>query len=137
MNIEIVRISDVFGNLFINGKYECVVYEHKEKKIKKGLYEIGLRTYGGFHKRYIKRFPLIHTGMLWVRAVKDRRNILFHVGNRSIDTRGCILPGRGVGKINSEVSVLESQHAYISFYCKVMAGMQGSQKVYLYIREDV
>ncbi len=89
------------GLFFINDKFECYTLEDEDRTIKKfgetripdGTYRITLRTIGGFHKRYTKKFGSFHHGMLWVRDVPEFEYILIHIGNTDDDTAGCLLVG--------------------------------------------
>lgn len=58
----------------------------------------------------------------WCYIVNDvplRSHILFHAGNTSDDTRGCILLGRSIGKINGENAVLNSRVAIRNFHTEL------------------
>lgn len=46
-----------------------------------------------------------------VQDVLDRNGIVFHVGNVSDDTQGCILPGLNIGKLWDKAAVLKSRIA--------------------------
>ena len=52
-----------------------------ETRIPAGTYKITLRTTGGFHGRYEKKYGQMHKGMLWVRDVPNFEYILIHTGN--------------------------------------------------------
>ena len=109
MKLHVVRFSSqkdsTLGLLFneSEGKREFLCYtledEHRDNKIMHetripaGTYEITLRTVGGYHGRYSKRFPDFHEGMLWVRDVPGFEYILIHCGNDDDDTSGCLLLG--------------------------------------------
>ena len=73
--------------------------EHREGKvmhetrIPAGTYKITLRTTGGFHGRYLKKYGSMHKGMLWVRDVPGFEYILIHTGNTDEHTSGCLLVG--------------------------------------------
>ena len=64
-----------------------------ETRIPSGTYEITLRTTGGFHGRYTKKYGDMHKGMLWVRDVPGFEYILIHTGNTDEHTAGCLLVG--------------------------------------------
>ena len=64
-----------------------------ETRVPAGTYNITLRTEGGFNKKYSKRFPGIHKGMLWVRDVPNFEYILIHCGNTDDHSAGCLLVG--------------------------------------------
>lgn len=63
-------------------------------RIPAGHYKIRVRTHGGFHARYGGRYPW-HRGMLELEDVPGFSDILIHIGNNHIDTRGCLLVGYG------------------------------------------
>ena len=89
------------GRLYADGEFLCWTLEnpkHKKKiwgdtRIPAGVYNIKLRTAGKFHRRYKKRFPDIHKGMLHLQDVPNFKYILIHCGNSKKDTHGCILTG--------------------------------------------
>jgi len=108
MKLRVVRYnsSDDFtlGMLLdeTNGKhFLCYTLEdeHRDKKvmhetrIPAGTYNITLRTVGGFHGRYTKKYGDMHKGMLWVRDVPGFEYILIHTGNTDEHTSGCLLVG--------------------------------------------
>lgn len=47
----------------------------------------------------------------WATVGIARSTILFHRGNVDEETRGCILLGKGRGKVNNEPAVIRSQEA--------------------------
>ena len=75
MEIRLKRIADngdaSISLFYIDDVFQCFVIEdeHRTKKvygetrIPKGVYEIGLRSEGGFHSRYSKKFS-DHKGLL-------------------------------------------------------------------------
>ena len=109
MNLEVVRFSSesdsTNGLLFYTtgGKRKFLAYtledEYRKEKvmhetrIPAGTYKVTLRTVGGFHSKYIKRYGDMHKGMLWVRDVPGFEYILIHTGNTDEHTSGCLLLG--------------------------------------------
>ena len=109
MKLEVLRISSqedsTNGILFdiTDGKREFLCYtledEHRdvkkygETRVPAGTYNITLRTVGGFHGRYLKKYGEMHKGMLWVRDVPNFEYILIHTGNTDEHTAGCLLLG--------------------------------------------
>lgn len=65
-----------------------------ETRIPAGRYRLTLRTWGGFHNRYKRKFN-DHIGMIWVRDVPNFQFILWHIGNFETNTDGCLLLGEG------------------------------------------
>ena len=109
MNLEVLRFSSeedsTSGLLFdvTNGERKFLAYtledEYREEKemhetrIPAGTYNVTLRTVGGFHTRYTKKYGDMHKGMLWVRDVPGFEYILIHTGNTDEHTSGCLLLG--------------------------------------------
>ena len=63
-----------------------------ETRIPEGTYNVKLRTEGGFHNRYSKKFGVPwHKGMLHVQDVPGFEYILIHTGNTDENTMGCLL----------------------------------------------
>lgn len=131
--LEVLRYStcptDTLGLLSLVGEgskqFYCYTLEdtaHAQKiagdtRIPAGQYELSLRTAGGFHSRYSELFPDMHKGMIWVRNVPNFEHILWHIGNTSIDTRGCLLLGDSARQNRAGPGQLvESKHAYARVY---------------------
>ena len=87
-----------------------------ETCIPPGEYNVTLRTEGGFHTRYSKKFSDIHQGMLWIRDVPNFEYILIHVGNTDDNTEGCVLLGENAHLDFGENRVLSSVKAYRRIY---------------------
>ena len=98
VNLLIIRntFSEVstIGKLFLNGEWLCDTLENPYLNnqrniscIPEGQYKVRLRT-----ARESATKDYLH---LLVQDVPDRSLVLFHVGNKSSDTRGCILVGIG------------------------------------------
>ena len=98
--INLLLIRDTFskestiGELFINGERICDTLENSWQDnqrniscIPEGVYPVRIRL-----PRESATRDYMH---LLVKDVKDRDYILFHIGNKSSDTRGCILVGLG------------------------------------------
>ena len=108
MKLQVLRFSSqkdsTSGLLFdITNGIEFLCYtledEYREEKIMtetripQGTYKIKLRTVGGMDKKYSKRYPGIHKGMLEVCDVPNFKYILIHCGNTDDHTAGCLLVG--------------------------------------------
>ena len=98
--INLLLIRDTYteestiGELFLNGERMCDTLERPYFNnlrniscIPEGVYPVRLRL-----PRESATRDYMH---LLVKDVKDRDYILFHIGNKSSDTRGCILVGLG------------------------------------------
>ena len=147
MELEVLRVSSqddsTNGILFdITGgqrKFLCYTLEdeHRETKvmaetrIPAGTYRITLRTVGGHHSRYIKKYGDMHKGMLWVRNVPNFEYILIHTGNTDEHTAGCLLVGdsqqANFGDSNGFVG--SSTQAYKRIYPPIAAVLEAGEEV--------
>jgi hypothetical protein len=108
MKLEVLRFSSqkdstngILFNVTEGREFLCYTLEdeYRDEKIKgetripAGTYKITLRTVGGFHGRYEKKYGEMHKGMLWVRDVPNFEYILIHTGNTDEHTAGCLLVG--------------------------------------------
>ncbi len=126
MKISVERIfSDddaTISTLWVDGRFICFGLEDEyredkipgETRIPAGEYKITLRTVGGFHTRYGRKFPEFHKGMLWIRGVPNFEYILIHIGNTDEHTAGCLLVGEGAIRTESYESL--SQLARMKSY---------------------
>lgn len=122
------------GLLFIDCEFECYTLEDEgrsvkvwgETRIPDGTYKIELRTEGGFHKRYTKKFSL-HKGMLWIKDVPNFEYVLIHIGNDDDDTAGCLLVGTTADKDKGFIGA--SANAYKGLYPKVLSAIEDGQEV--------
>jgi hypothetical protein len=144
MEINVLRYSDngesTLGLMFIDGKFECYTLEDEartnkvfgETRIPEGEYEILLRTEGGHHARYIRRFGDMHFGMLHLQDVPGFQYILIHIGNDDDDTAGCLLVGSKVNNNQYGVGYLEaSTDAYTKMYEKVKNELLNDKPVHV------
>lgn len=121
------------GKLYLDDKFECYTLEDEprtkkvygETRIPAGTYKITLRTEGSFHERYLKRFPVFHVGMLWVRNVPGFEYILIHCGNTDKDTAGCLLVGKSV----DNWALINSTEAYENLYKQVASALLNKEEV--------
>lgn len=130
--------ESTIGSLRIDGRLQCYTLEdpyHKikvigETRIPEGEYKLALRTYGGFHQRYNKKFAAWHDyGMIEIMQVPNYTNILIHIGNWPGDTEGCLLLGQEAG-INA---IHNSTKAYRAFYKIVATELSKGKSVTLHI----
>ena len=157
MRLDVLRYSsqgnDSLGLLFVDGVFECYTLEDEfrdlsagaekvmhETRIPEGTYEIGLRTVGGMHRRYLYHSDTgireIHKGMLWVRDVPHFQYVLIHCGNDEKDTSGCLLVGSTANNNRYEKGFIgESRTAYKRFYPRVVAAIERAERVIICYRD--
>ena len=105
--------------------------EYREEKVKgetripAGTYKITLRTTGGFHARYTKKYGSMHKGMLWVRDVPNFEYILIHTGNTDEHTAGCLL----VGDTQKDGFTGASTSAYKRIYPPIAEALESGDEV--------
>ena len=148
MKINLVRTQmgkdATNGLLFINGIFECYTLEdqYQAKKVygetcvPEGTYEITLRTVGGFHEHYKKKYSW-HKGMLWIRNIPEFEYVLFHLGNTDENTAGCVLVGNTQQDldVSKDGFIGSSGDAYKNFYPKVAKELLQGNKVTLEITQ--
>lgn len=147
--IHLIRFSSeddsTLGALFDNEKRLLAFTIEDEKReiklpgetrIPSGRYQLRLRTWGGFHERYSKKFPDIHKGMIEVCRVPGFSDILVHIGNTDADTEGCILLGAKSVENRFRNGCLEySEQSYLRVY-PILSEMIQKGDVYLMIHDD-
>lgn len=142
MKITVKRfLSDndsTVSRILIDETHECFGLEDEfreekvpsETRIPAGTYQVGVRTVGGFHTRYSRRFQDFHKGMLHILEVPNFTFILIHCGNTDEDTAGCLLVGSSVNIVVGDLSIGGSRVAYRKFYPKVIqAALEGSLEI--------
>lgn len=105
MKLKLLRYGHVLNHssgsaLSINGDFHCHTVEDEpreqkvygETRIPAGTYQIKLRTVGGMHTRFTKKYPW-HKGMLWLQDVPNFSWVYLHPGINEAQTDGCILVG--------------------------------------------
>lgn len=147
MKILVNRIKSnddaTVSTISIDGDFECFGLEDqfneikvpKETRVPAGIYDIELRTIGGFHGRYASKFPDFHKGMLQIMDVPNFDYILIHIGNTSDNTEGCLLVGCGANTLGG-ISIQSSKIAYTRLYKKVIKAAMGGQLVIEFIDND-
>ena len=109
MKLKVLRFSSqedsTSGLLFLEEnsklKFLCYTLEDEKRSLKvrgetrvpAGVYQIKLRTEGGHHERYTKKYGSMHKGMLHIIDVPNFKWILIHTGNTDEHTAGCLLVG--------------------------------------------
>tara|TARA_R110002020_G_scaffold366679_1_gene578697 strand:- start:166 stop:645 length:480 start_codon:yes stop_codon:yes gene_type:complete len=102
-----------------------------ETRVPAGIYNIGLRTEGGFHSKYSKKYFSIHVGMLHVLDVPNFEYILIHTGNTDEHTAGCLLVGDSQENNNiiNDGFVGKSVNAYKRIYPKIAKAIEQGEEV--------
>ena len=102
-----------------------------ETRIPKGVYQLGLRTTGGYTQRYAKKFPNMHKGMLHVLNVPGFEYILIHCGNTDEHTAGCLLVGDSQenNQITEDGFIGKSTQAYKRIYPAIAEALRKKQEV--------
>jgi hypothetical protein len=147
MELEVLRFSSqddsTNGILFdvTGGKRKFLCYtledEYREEKVSgetripAGTYRVTLRTTGGFHGRYVKKYGDMHKGMLWVRDVPNFEYILIHTGNTDKHTAGCLLVGdsQQANFGSSDGMVGSSVTAYKRIYPPIAEALEKGESV--------
>ena len=126
------------GLFFIGEKFKCYTLEDEKRTVKvwgetcipDGKYKVELRTEGGFHSRYLKKFGSdFHKGMLHVTNVPNFEYILIHVGNDDDDTAGCLLVGSTADKDKGFIG--GSVKAYKEIYKEISEALLNGEEVYI------
>ncbi len=126
------------GLFFVGNKFECFTLEDEERTVKvygetcipDGRYKVELRTEGGFHQRYLKKFgESFHKGMLWIKDVPNFKFVLIHIGNTDEDTAACLLRGSTADKDRGYIGA--SKNAYVDLYPKIANAILEGEDVYI------
>ena len=156
MQLEVLRISSqedsTNGILFdvTDGKRRFLCYtiedEYRAEKVRgetripEGNYKLTLRTEGGFHSRYTKKYGADwHKGMIYVNDVENFEWILWHTGNTDESTMGCLILGSTQSEniVNKDGFVGSSVVAYKKVYPLVRdAILSGNEVTVNYIDYD-
>lgn len=94
-----------------------------ETCIPEGVYQITLRTEGGMHAKYQKRYPDTHKGMLWLREIPNFKYVHIHIGNTIADTDGCVLVGMQSTLTENGATLGRSADAYEQLYALIAGSL--------------
>lgn len=111
---ELIRLEKAedgtFGVLRLDGQVFCVTLEPPEKGNEVNVSCIPAGQY------MCRRVESPRFGTTFeLRDVPGRSDILFHPGNVSSDSRGCILLGRNFGFLRGDRAVLSSSRTFADF----------------------
>ena len=145
MKLEVLRFSShsdsTLGILFDvteGRKFLCFTLEDEardtkvmaETRIPAGEYELKLRTVGGYHEKYVKKYGSFHKGMIHVQDVPNFKYILWHTGNTDEHTAGCLLLGdTSQQNISKEGFIGASTEAYKRIYPNIAEAILSGEKV--------
>ncbi|PXY40377.1 hypothetical protein DMB65_12225 [Flavobacterium cheongpyeongense] len=99
INIKIERLTIrdglIVGKIYANGEYLGPAYENEVLRIEKGTYKGIIRYYSGrnFVSSNLGKLATEGDFLLEVGNVDNRRDLLFHTGNKPYHARGCVLLG--------------------------------------------
>lgn len=146
MKLKLLRYGNIpnhssGGALSINRQFHCHTVEDEprvkkvygETRIAAGTYRILLRTVGGMHQRYKKKYSW-HQGMLWLQDIPEFEWIYIHPGKNEKHTDGCILVGYTAASKNGFAISRELQ-AYQDLCFKVYAAIANGEEVYITIED--
>ncbi|MUM77325.1 hypothetical protein GKC30_06745 [Pseudodesulfovibrio sp. F-1] len=129
-NMELVRMESseagTFGALRLDGRVFCLTLEPPDRGNAVGLSCIPA---GRYQCRRVKSPRFGDT--FEVAGVPGRTHILFHRGNVSADTSGCVLLGSRFGVVGGIRGILESGRAFVAF----MERCAGQDRFELTIRD--
>jgi hypothetical protein len=111
-----------------------------ETRVPAGTYKVELRTEGGFHGRYTKKYPGMHVGMLHIVDVPGFEYILIHTGNTDEHTAGCLIVGDSQENNNilKDGFIGKSVNAYKRIYPKIANAIKSGEDVTItYIDYDI
>ena len=147
MKLKVLRFSSqedsTSGLLFLEGnkglEFLCYTLEDEKRVLKvrgetrvpAGTYKIQLRTEGGFHNKYKKKYGGFHKGMLHVTNVPNFEFILIHTGNSDEHTAGCLLVGDSQENniIIKDGFIGKSTNAYKRIYPNIAKALNNNQDV--------
>ena len=109
-----------------------------EARIPAGRYRVVLRTFGGYHWRYLRKYGAdFHQGMLQIIDVPGFTDILIHKGNDDDDTAGCLLVGDSAN--NNQVKdgfIGSSTVAYNRIYAVVRDAILRGDDVFIEVNDE-
>ena len=155
MKLKVLRFSSqedsTSGLLFLEEnsklKFLCYTLEDEKRSLKvrgetrvpAGVYQIKLRTEGGHHERYTKKYGSMHKGMLHIIDVPNFKWILIHTGNTDEHTAGCLLVGDSQENNNivKDGFIGKSVNAYKRIYPDISKAILNGEEVTIeYINFD-
>lgn len=152
MNIQTFYLTRLFRNLeetigifSTEGRIICQSLEDEKRTIKifgetripAETYEIKFRTEGRLHRKYLKMYPTMHMGMLWIQDINNFTYCYIHQGLNDEHTGGCPLVATD-SHINTKnrYTLVHSAVAYKILYPLMATRLIKGDKVLLNIRDE-
>lgn len=148
MEIDIILLEQTpdstLSQLRIDGNFFCFTLEDGfreqkvpgETRIAHGRYQVIKRTVGKFFTTYFRKFR--HDFALELEGVPNFQDVLIHIGNTVIDTRGCVLVGCQAAYDGHNFILEQSTEAYLDLYRKIVYAFSRKEKVWCnVIRESI
>jgi len=144
IDIQVIRgphsAESTPGQMIVDNEFECFTLEdtYRKKKIKHetripaGKYKAQLHPRSRFQPKYQRVFGAKHKGMILLRDVPEFTGILIHMGNRSVDTSGCILVGEEQNVRSDEI--YRSKDAYRRVILPVIVRMSLGEPCQVWVR---
>jgi len=113
--VELIRLEEnfdygTFGVLKINKEVFCVTLEPRDEENTQCISSIPVQQY------LCQKIISINFGETYeVTNVPGRSSVLFHAGNISSNTKGCIILGRKFGVLKEKRAVLNSGETFKEF----------------------
>ena len=135
--------NSTVSSLYVDGVFCCFILEDGyraikvagETRIPAGVYTIDERKEGKFFNRYSKKFG--HTFVPEIIGVLNFLYILFHMGNTTKDTRGCLLCGMAIeydeATGNYFIPAGRSTSAYLKLYRLLSAAFNRGEAVQIVV----
>ena len=135
--------DSTLSSVTLDGVAECWGVEDEyrpdkvpgETRIPAGTYSVRLRTEGGFHNTYTRKFPGFHRGMLEIADVPNFEYVLIHIGNDESNTSGCLCVGT-FPVIVGRMAVTSSTAAYKKLYSRVIDAAEAWELTITFVDSD-
>ena len=137
--------KNTLGLYLIDSEFQCFSLEdptQDEKidgntRIPQGIYPLKLNTESPMNKKYAKRYPDIHIGMIEICDIPNFTSVFLHCGNDENDTEGCPLTGNVCdSNVSGQGKIYNSREAYESLYPKVSKKIK-VEKSYIRVTDHV
>jgi hypothetical protein len=135
--------NSTVSSLHVDGVFCCFILEDGyraikvagETRIPAGVYSIVQRKVGTFFNRYSKKFG--HFFVPEIIGIANFLYILFHMGNTTKDTRGCLLCGMAIeydeATGNYFIPAGRSTSAYLKLYRLLSAAFNRGEAVQIVV----